>query len=230
MSRTARGKAVRPPAATRLPSIHWRSALEPRAIRLVETGKVRGNVRLGELGVLAVAAANVPPGQEIIEIGTFDGRTTLNLAINAPGDCRIFTLDLPPDHPSRFELDARDLQFVRKSASGERYKHCPPAWRSAASRITQLWGDSAALDWSPYWGRAGLVFVDGSHAYEYVDSDTVTAFKLLSRGGMILWHDYGIWDGVTRALEEIEAKHSLGLKHLRGTSLVCWSGETLPSL
>jgi hypothetical protein len=29
-----------------------------------------------------------------------------------------------------------------------------------------------------------------------------------------------VWEGVTRALEEIEAARRLGLRHIRGTSLV----------
>lgn len=41
-------------------------------------------------------------------------------------------------------------------------------------------------------------------------------------GGRIVWHDYGIWDGVTKALAEVEAKEQLGLKSIHGTSLVYW--------
>ena len=73
-------------------------------------------------------------------------------------------------------------------------------------------------------GRAGLVFVDGSHAYDYVVADTDTALRLVANKGMVIWHDYGVWDGVTRALEEIETSRHLGLRHVRGTSLVVWQG------
>jgi hypothetical protein len=37
---------------------------------------------------------------------------------------------------------------------------------------------------------------------------------------VVVWHDYGIWKGVTDALEEIESKEGLGLRNLRGTGLV----------
>ena len=66
------------------------------------------------------------------------------------------------------------------------------------------------------------MFVDGSHAHDYVIADTETAFRLVADKGMVIWHDYGVWDGVTRALEEIEASRHLGLRHVRGTSLVVW--------
>ena len=38
----------------------------------------------------------------------------------------------------------------------------------------------------------------------------------------MLWHDYGVWPGVTQALEELEASRWLGLVNIRGTSLVLW--------
>ena len=224
-SRMLRGKTNKHSQATQLPQIDWSTVFQLRRIRLAEAAKINGNVRLSELGLLAVAAANVRPGTEIIEIGTFDGRTTLNLAINAPSDCRVFTLDLPPQHPSKFELDPGELHFVEKTAPGRRYKNCSRNWTSYASRITQLLGDSATFDWTPYFEKAGFVFVDGSHTYEYALADSLTAFKLLSREAVIMWHDYGVWDGVTRALEELEVKHSLGLRHLKGTSFVWWRAK-----
>jgi hypothetical protein len=39
---------------------------------------------------------------------------------------------------------------------------------------------------------------------------------------LVLWHDYGVWNGATRALEELEDVENLGLRHIRGTSLVFW--------
>jgi hypothetical protein len=66
--------------------------------------------------------------------------------------------------------------------------------------------------------------VDGSHAYDYVIADSDIAFRLVADKGMVIWHEYGVWEGVTRALEEIEASRHLGLRQVRGTSLVVWRG------
>jgi hypothetical protein len=66
------------------------------------------------------------------------------------------------------------------------------------------------------------VFVDGSHVKDYARKDSDTAFGLVSEGGIVIWHDYGVWEGVTQALEELEAERRLGLRHVRGTSLVLW--------
>ena len=207
---------------TSLPAVDWQEAIDVRAIRIVEPQKNSGDVSLGELAVLASAAAALRAGDEIIEIGTFDGRTTLNLAINAPAQYRVFTLDLPPDAAPKFDLAPGERAYVEKPRSGRRFLQAPPEWAAAAGRITQLIGDSATYDWSPHTGRAGLVFVDGSHAYDYVSADSNTAFRLVANKGMVIWHDYGVWEGVTRALEEIEASRQLGLRHVRGTSLVVW--------
>jgi len=207
---------------TKLPVVPWQEVLARRAVSIVEPHKRSGDVNLAELGVLASAAAAVDTGDEIVEIGTFDGRTTLNFAVNAPAQLRIFTLDLPAAASPKFELAAGERAYVEKPRAGRHFAEPRPEFAGAASRITQAYGDSATFDWSPHMGRAGLVFVDGSHAYDYVIADSDTALRLVADKGMVIWHDYGVWEGVTRALEEIEASRHLGLRHVRGTSLVVW--------
>jgi predicted O-methyltransferase YrrM len=222
--RRLRGKAEAP--ATRLAQKSWSQILQSHPIRLTETEKSDGNVRVSELAMLALAAADVPPGSEIVEIGTFDGRTALNLAINARPGVSIATLDLPADQASALAIEDSERRYVDKPAPGARLRSCGAPWRAYAGRVAQLRGDSATFDWSPHLGRAGLVFVDGSHAYDYVRKDSDTAMRLVRPGGVVLWHDYGIWPGVNQALEELDLKRGLGLVHIAGTSLVFWrAGE-----
>ena len=220
--RAVRGRSDTHQQRTLLQEAPWQELIPSRPVCVVGARKANGNVRLSELAVLAKAAAAAPAGLSIIEIGTFDGRTTLNLAVNSPADTKVFTLDLPPDVTTRFELEKGERQFVEKPAPGERYRRCRAPWSQSAVRITQLHGDSAVFDWSPYAGTAGLVFVDGSHTYEYAAGDSETAFRLVASGGMIIWHDYGVWEGVTRALEDLETARQLGLRKIRGTSLAFW--------
>ena len=221
--RRLRGKAAAP--TTRLPQKPWPQILKRRPIRLIETGKSDGNVRVSELAMLALAAADVPAGSEIVEIGTFDGRTALNLAINARPGVSIATLDLPADQASALAIEDSERRYVDKPAPGARLRSCGDAWRAYAGRVVQLRGDSATFDWSPHLGRAGLVFVDGSHAYDYVRKDSETALRLVRLvrpGGVVLWHDYGVWPGVNQALEELDVGRGLGLVHIAGTSPVFW--------
>jgi hypothetical protein len=220
LSRRVRG--VTRGQKTTLPVADWREVIDPGPVRLLQARKSSGDVNLAELAVLASAAAATRAGEEIIEIGTFDGRTTLNLAINSRPQFNVFTLDLPSDATPKYALARGEDAFVQKPRSGRHFLEASPEWAGPAGRITQLFGDSATFDWSAHFGRAGLVFVDGSHAYDYVVADTDTAFRLVANKGMVIWHDYGVWDGVTRALEEIETSRHLGLRHVRGTSLVVW--------
>jgi hypothetical protein len=207
---------------TRLPQVSWRALFDARPILLAQASRKQGDVNLAELAILATAAASVASGAEIVEIGTFDGRTTLNLALNSSPHLAVFTLDLPPDAAPKFDLAPGERAFVEKPRSGRHFREATGELAAPASRITQGFGDSATFDWSPHRGRAGLVFVDGSHAHDYVMADTDTALSLIAQKGVVIWHDYGVWEGVTRALEEIEASRRLGLRHVRGTSLVVW--------
>jgi len=223
VSRSLRG--IQRGQKTTLPVAPWQHVLRAIPIAVVRPHKSAGGVSLAELAVLSTAAAALDHGTEIIEIGTLDGRTTINFAVNAPERCRIFTLDLPAHTPVKFGHASDERRYVDKLMPGRYFRNAAPEWQSACARIVQLLGDSAAFDWSPHYGRAGLVFVDGSHAYDAVLSDSDTALRLVTSQGIIIWHDYGVWDGVTRALERLEATRHLGLRHVRGTTLVIWRAD-----
>ncbi len=69
-----------------------------------------------------------------------------------------------------------------------------------------------------------FIFIDGSHSYEYLLNDSKQVLKLLRNGkGVMLWHDYDVWEGVTRALNKLylQDRQFKGLKHIEGTSMVC---------
>lgn len=208
--------------ATRLDEIPWSRCTTPCTIRLWEHQKENGNVRISELGILATIAANCEDSTNIFEIGTFDGRTTINLALNSPKNCKILTLDLSPDAETKYSIDTGERHFVEKPKSGVRYEKYRETHAESVRKISQFLGDSATFDYSNYRDTCSLVFVDGSHAYDYAISDTRAAMNLVKKGGVIIWHDYGVWEGVTKALEEIEQRERLGLKNITGTSLVYW--------
>lgn len=191
------------------------------AVRILEPDAANGNVSEWELlSIAQVVAAGKP--KKCFEIGTFDGRTTLNIAANMAENGHVYTLDLPPQDVERTALTIAhgDESFIQKSESGARFKGSV-----YADRITQLWGDSATFDYAEYEGKMDLVFVDGSHSYEYVKKDTETALKLLKpEGGIIFWHDYGskYWKDLTRAMNELYGGRPefSGMKRIGGTVLV----------
>jgi len=104
-----------------LPTVHWSRCTNVRTPRVWEQKKLNGNVRISELGILSALAANCEDFTNIFEIGTFDGRTTLNLALNSPMKCMIYTLDLPPDSNTKFEVDPGERHMIDKPKPGSRY-------------------------------------------------------------------------------------------------------------
>ena len=54
-----------------------------------------------------------------------------------------------------------------------------------------------------------LVLVDGSHKYEDVRDDIEAWWPKLKEGRAMAFHDYGGWDGVTKAVDERFADHEI---------------------
>src|SRR5262249_40540245 len=124
--------------------------------------------------------------ERVFEIGTSTGRRTALMAMNTSETARIFTLDLPPD--AAVPEGASDLHLIENSKH-EVGKHFRET-RWNGSKITQLFGNSKTFDFGPYHESIDLVMVDGSHTYEFVESDSFNAFRMIREGGVILWHDY----------------------------------------
>jgi predicted O-methyltransferase YrrM len=178
-----------------------------------------GGVYPLELICLCSIAAAFRP-LTIFEIGTFNGRTALNLAANSPAAARLLTLDLPEQFSGETLLTVhdRDPKYIALRKVGSRYRNS-----RYRKKITQLFGDSASFDYAPYTGTIDLVLVDGAHSYDYVLNDSLKTLPLLSPDrGIMLWHDYGTWDEVTKAIDDLYEHNPdfAGVRHIRGTSLV----------
>ncbi len=187
-------------------------------VKVPEPFPADGNISLSELLVINRLVVVYRP-QKVFEIGTFDGRTTLNIAANMDAGV-VYTLDLPAAGASQAKLllEKGDRPFIEKKASGARFAGTPEA-----GRIVQLFGDSATFSFLPYECSMDLVFVDGSHSFDYALNDSRAAMRLVRAGGVILWHDYGEdWEGVTRALDELSRSDPAfrGLRRIEGTTLV----------
>jgi len=153
----------------------------------------------------------------IFEFGTLDGTTTLQMAANSPDETRIYTLDLPSrEVETTYPIGTSELDLDLPSVpSGIKFRDSPEA-----AKITQLYGDSAVFDYTPYYGQMDLILIDASHEYDYVKNDTGQAMKMLRKPGVILWHDYLRAPGVTRYVDEIA--HHVPVYHLSETSLAMY--------
>ena len=182
-----------------------------------------GNVTVEEVCKICLIARYLRP-KAVFEFGTFNGSTTLQMAMNAPEDCRVYTLDLPPGEGESTTFHLSEIDRFVAAKKGGFQLHVGHYFRGTPyeSRIAQLWGDSARFDFSPYRGKTDLIFIDGAHSYEYVKSDSQNAFAMLAGQGVILWHNFSevLWPGVLRYLCELSEHQKV--YHLRNTHLAVY--------
>lgn len=182
---------------------------------------VDGGTSDAEAWILAVLARRA---RRMFEFGTCTGKTAYLWARNSPPEATVVTVTLAPDHLGDYRQeatdDSRDVRFALKESSHTEFLY---SGSPVAAKVEQLFADSKALDVAPWAGTCDLVFVDGSHAYSYVVSDSAKALELVAPGGLVLWHDYAgprHAAGVYRALNELA--HRLPLVRLEGTTLVAY--------
>ena len=156
------------------------------------------------------------------EFGTHRGRTSWTVAHNNP-DLRVFTLDLPDAaarHSTTFEVT--DENLFERWERGDAIRDTPEA-----TRITQLQGDSASFDFSPYHGAIDFVYIDASHSYDAVKRDSEAALAMLSDRGVIAWDDYPNYAGIYSYLHELARSLPQPLYHVFGTRMVLYSARPL---
>lgn len=114
--------------------------------------------------------------QTYFEIGTWRGESVRNVA-EVVKACT--TLHLGPE-------------IMRQRGWDEAYIAGHEHFSANHPHILHLHGDSRVFDFTHYFGKQDLVFVDGDHHFDSVVSDTRNAFRLLRNDrSMIVWHDYG---------------------------------------
>lgn len=171
-----------------------------------------------EAWILCVLARRA---RRIFEFGTCTGRTTYLLARNAPPEARVVTITLTPELVGTCAADDTDRDTARWAAIAVRESaHSSYFYENTevASKVTQLLGDSKAFDDTPYRASCDLVFIDGSHAYSYVRSDSEKALRMARPGGFVVWHDFSpACPGVWRYVNELG--RTMEIRHIRGTRL-----------
>jgi hypothetical protein len=158
------------------------------------------SMSLSEISALCYLVAYRKP-RKILEVGTYRGLTTLNLALNAP-QAEVHTVDIT-------------------DAWGSYYY----AERPEIGNIKQHHGDSNTFDFRTQVGPGvDFCLIDGGHSYAQVRNDTLKALPLMVDDGILLWDDYGRNDflsevesfRVSQFMHEIKA---CGICVLRGTGL-----------
>ena len=182
---------------------------------------VDGGTSDAEAWMLAVVARQASC---LFEFGTCTGKTAYLWARNSPPNARVITVTLAPDHVSDARAEAddhpRDVGYATLESNHTKFLYSDS---DVAHKVEQLFADSKRLDIAPWVGHCDVVFVDGSHAYSYVISDSSKALELVRPGGLVLWHDYAgplHSPGVYRALNELATR--LPIVRIAGTSLAAY--------
>ena len=152
-----------------------------------------------ELMILARVVALLRP-RCVVEFGTAEGRTALNIALHLPPDGEVVTLDFPP--------------IPGQNDVGYFYWEQP-----LKSKIKQIFSGVDAWDATPYRASAEMVFCDACDQLPGLAAEAAQAFTVVKPGGVIFRHDYGSARGPTLFWNEISKE--LPVRHLEGTTLLC---------
>jgi predicted O-methyltransferase YrrM len=180
-------------------------------VRKPESRRIGWSLDLQEL-IHILSVARHTNAKRILEIGTYDGFTALNLAANLDDGGEVCTLDLPLDQQARSAQISNtcDPEIVGSKFRGEK----------EAKKIRQLWADSTKAEWECFGSAFDMIVIDGCHDYPYVKSDSLNAVRHVRPGGTVFWHDYGQFPDVSRALDELARDYPIVA--IRGTRLACF--------
>jgi predicted O-methyltransferase YrrM len=215
-------------AKQRIPTVNLNKVfpdeLEKGSIRLENFLGHWGNVSIEELCKICLIVKWLKP-RRILEMGTYNGMTTLQMALNAPQECVTYTIDLAHEQAASMKQGAIDEMIAKKFKDIFNTRTGGYFEERADLKITQLLGDTATFDYDKLGGSFDLVFVDAAHDYDNKKRDCENAFRLLSERGAILWHNYAdiCNPDVTRCLSEYAKTKKIF--HLRNTSLAVFFGE-----
>jgi predicted O-methyltransferase YrrM len=182
-------------------------------IKLKNIESKYGSMELDEIYSIALLARQLDP-KYIFEFGTFIGVTTLQMALNTDTAAEIYTLNLSSTEVKTvFEIgNSEEERSLPVQQPGNRFED-----KEISGKIKQLYGDSAAYDYSAYHNKMDFILVDASHEYDYVKSDTENSFRMIRQGGTLIWHDYPNAPGVYKYLNELAA--DMKIYHLKNTHI-----------
>jgi len=164
-----------------------------------------------------------------LEIGTYLGVQTFNMAASMEKVSKLYTLDLDKASFKLANVCNQDIPWVLTHLSNE--DKLAFLGTCEEEKITRLYGDSTKFDFSPYYGKMNFIFVDGGHDNETLNSDTINAFKLIDKTKpyCICWHDYGNKNyDVTGYLDKLSNK--INIFHIEETMFCLYVNDEVGDL
>lgn len=141
-------------------------------------------------------AQSIPDGGTIVELGSYQGRSTVILAhgVQERGG-KVIAIDHYSGKAGDVVITADDLEQLRNNVQ-----------RFGLSNVVEsIVGDYTA-EADNFQGEIDLLFLDGNHDYKSVKADLAAWSSMVA--GKIVMHDTkpdGEWQGVVKALDEFVA-------------------------
>jgi len=203
-----------------IPEVDIRDILKNKEpeILLTTFNKESGALPLEQyIALISILVAEHPT--DVLEIGTFTGKTTKTMADNLPFGT-IHTVDLPPDfqksNDTKSEIPKDDFHLIERRVVGKAFKGTP-----SEKRIKQYFADTAQWDFKTS-GRPTFFFIDGSHTYGYCKNDSEKCLEWCKGGEVLLWHDCdNRHPGVVKFILEWR-KQGRNIVRIKGTPLGYW--------
>lgn len=157
---------------------------------------VEGWMSRNQSDTLFDAALSCPPGGQIVEIGSFHGRSTIVLALVAPKDSSITAID---PHAGNDRGPQEIAGFAEAANTDYELFNANLSKAGVADRVTHLrmFSDVALSEVA---GPVDVLYIDGAHRYSPARSDIRNWGALVSDGGVMLIHDSFSSIGVTLAI------------------------------
>ena len=131
--------------------------------------------------IFSAISKGVNSPKNILEIGTYDGKTSVILSSLFP-DSKVTTIDLSDKDPIFKNIYGRENShqiFIKKR------NHLISNYKN----IEFIQGNSLFLTLNDYVKKQDLIWVDGAHGYPIVCSDITNCIRLLNKGGILMCDD-----------------------------------------
>lgn len=157
---------------------------------------VEGWMTPGQAATLYDAALNCPAGGRIVEIGSFQGRSTIVLASAADPSVEVIAID---PHAGN-DRGPQEIDGYVDEAAGDHERFMANLDAAGVpGRVTHLraFSDDARVDVE---GQIEVLYVDGAHRYGPALADIRSWGDKVANGGTLLIHDSFSSIGVTMAI------------------------------
>ena len=166
--------------------------------------------------------------KNIFEFGTCSGKTTYLMGLNSDKDTKIISITLSKNEISEVLKKKEDNEVSFRNIVNESiYSKFLFSGEDVEKKIKVIFQNSLEFNHQEYIGKIDLIFIDGGHTYSVVKNDSEKAFSMLSKNGIILWHDYV--PGKQSAKDVVKYIHEISknkeILNIKGTTLAYFKNE-----